>query len=334
VLVYAENELQRPELVRGHAEGGFGCDGVWNDDFHHAARVAATGRHEAYYGDTRGTAQELVSAVKWGYLFQGQRHDWKKGARGAYALDLPADRFVTYLQNHDQVANSARGARLWQCTSPGRARAMRVLHLLAPSTPLLFQGEEYEAEQPFLYFADHEIDLAKRVAEGRLRALELFPSARDPRVRELVPDPHARRTFDRCKLDRAASLERNPRCREALALTRDLLALRREDPVFSARNGERLHGAVLSDEALILRFFGGRPFDDRLVVVNLGRDLERASLAEPLLAPSPLGPWKVLISSEDPLYGGSGTPPMDRDGRVLFPGQCALVFAPDTAPRA
>ncbi len=333
VLIYAENELQRPELVRPRAEGGLGCDGVWNDDFHHAARVAATGRHEAYYGDTRGTAQELVSAVKWGYLFQGQRHDWKKGVRGAYALDLPAERFLTYLQNHDQVANSARGARLWQCTSPGRARAMRVLHLLAPGTPLLFQGEEYEAQQPFLYFADHAVDLAKQVAEGRLRALEIFPSARDPRVRELLPDPHARATFERCKLDRAASLAEHQHCREALTLTRDLLALRREDQVFSAQNGDRLHGAVLADEALVLRFFGPDRFDDRLIVVNLGRDLERASLAEPLLAPSPGGPWRVILSSEDPAYGGSGTPPMDQDGRVLFPGQCALVFAPETPLR-
>ena len=112
VYLVAENQVQNTRLVETPANGGYGLDAVWNDDFHHAAVVALTGRNEAYYGDTLGSPQELVSAVRWGYLFQGQYYRWQKKRRGTPALDLPATRFVQFLENHDQVANSARGARL------------------------------------------------------------------------------------------------------------------------------------------------------------------------------------------------------------------------------
>ena len=326
IVILAENEPQDAQLVRPVAEGGLGCDGLWNDDFHHAACAAATGRHEAYFGDTLGTAQELISAVKWGFLFQGQYYHWQKGPRGGPALDLPASRFVTYLQNHDQVANSTSGKRLHALTSPGRHRALRVLHLVSPGTPMLFQGEEYDASAPFLYFADHSEDLAMRVAEGRLEFLNQFPSARDPNVREVMARPDARTTFERCKLD-PIERERNL---AAVALTRDLLSLRRDDPVFRAQASHRIHGAVLGEEAFVLRFFGVERYDDRLVVVNLGRDLDRMHTSEPLLAPSPLGPWEILLSSEDPRYGGGGTPPFDVAGKVLpiIAGHSAMVLAP------
>ena len=94
---------------------------MWNDDFHHTAVVALTGRNEAYYSDYLGTPQELASAVRWGFLYQGQRYAWQKKGRGTPALDLPAERFVTYLENHDQVANTARGARLATSRRPRAA---------------------------------------------------------------------------------------------------------------------------------------------------------------------------------------------------------------------
>ncbi len=333
IVVLAENEPQDPRFVRAIDEGGLGCDALWNDDFQHAAHAAATGRHEAYFGDTRGTAQELVSAVKWGFLFQGQYYHWKKGPRGGPALDLSASRFVTYLQNHDQVANSTSGRRLHALTSPGRHRALRLLHLLAPGTPMLFQGEEYDAPQPFLYFADHEEELAGKVAAGRHEFLTLFPSARDPRVRGVIARPGDRGTFLRCKLD-PRDRAGEPRI-GALELTRDLLALRRADPVFAAQASARIHGAVLGDEAFVLRFFGEDRFDDRLVIVNLGRDLDRMPTSEPLLAPSPLGRWELVISSEDPRYGGGGTPPFDGDGEAVpvVAGHSAIVLAPHARPR-
>jgi maltooligosyltrehalose trehalohydrolase len=129
---------------------------VWNDDFHHSAMVALTGRREAYYGDHQGTPQELISALKWGYLFQGQRYRWQGKERGTPTLDLAPARFVAFIQNHDQVANSLRGQRVHRLTSPARLRALTALLLLGPATPMLFQGQEFWASSPFLYFADRK----------------------------------------------------------------------------------------------------------------------------------------------------------------------------------
>src|SRR5207249_1718710 len=114
----------------------------------------------AYYTDYLGNPQELISAVKWGFLYQGQRYKWQKKRRGAPALDIPPARFVNFIQNHDQVANSGRGLRCHLLTSPGRCKALTALLLLAPATPLLFQGQEFASNSPFLFFADHPPELA------------------------------------------------------------------------------------------------------------------------------------------------------------------------------
>ena len=160
-LVFAENEFQDCRLIRPPALGGYGLDGVWNDDFHHAARVAMTGHNEHYYSDYQGTPQELISAVKWGYLYQGQWNTRQQRRRGSPTFGLPGGRFVTFLQNHDQVGNSPQGKRCHELTSPGRHRALTALWALAPGTPLLFQGQEFSASAPFLYFADHEPELSR-----------------------------------------------------------------------------------------------------------------------------------------------------------------------------
>ncbi|HEY2740332.1 MAG TPA: alpha-amylase family glycosyl hydrolase, partial [Thermoanaerobaculia bacterium] len=108
----AENEPQHTRLAQPPERGGYGLDALWNDDFHHTAVVALTGRKEAYYSDYCGTPQELISAVKYGYLYQGQRYFWQEKRRGTSSLHLPRTAFVSFLQNHDQVANSARGERI------------------------------------------------------------------------------------------------------------------------------------------------------------------------------------------------------------------------------
>src|SRR5262249_3817341 len=139
-FIAAENEDQLTRLVRAPERGGCGLDALWNDDFHHSAVVALAGHNEGYYSDFLGTPQELLSAVKWGYLFQGQYYTWQKQRRGSPSLDVEPARFVTYIENHDQVANSGRGLRLHRLTSPGRHRALTALLLLAPGTPLLFRA--------------------------------------------------------------------------------------------------------------------------------------------------------------------------------------------------
>jgi maltooligosyltrehalose trehalohydrolase len=320
-LVIGEHEAQETRLMEPIGAGGYGLDGVWNDDFHHTARVALTGRNEAYYRDYLGRPQELISAVRWGYLYQGQWYRWQRQPRGTPGLELAPERFVQFLENHDQVANTLRGARLAELTSPGRLRAMTALMLLAPGTPMLFQGQEFGATQPFLYFAEHDGDLAAQVRQGRGRFLAQFPSLAPADAQAAIPDPAAPETFARCKLDRRQAR------REVVALHRDLLTLRRDDPAFAQQRADRMFGAVLGDQALALRFRTDDRALDRLLLLNLGTDLSLSPVPEPLLAPPRGYQWRILWSSEALDYGGTGVPALATDDSWLLPGTSAMVLA-------
>ena len=224
ILLFAENEREEAKLIRTREQGGDDLDGVWNDDWHHAAVVALTGRNEAYYTDYRGCPQEFISAAKYGYLYQGQPYSWQEAPRGYPSLDLKPEAFVSFLENHDQVSNSATGDRLRLQTSPGRYRAMTALLLLGPWTPLLFQGEEFGASTPFLYFSDvGDEKLREAVQKGRFEFLAQFPSAASAEVTLAVP--YEIETFRRCKLD-WSEREKNHAFSN---LHRDLIKLRHED---------------------------------------------------------------------------------------------------------
>jgi maltooligosyltrehalose trehalohydrolase len=324
VVLIAENESQETVNVNPLPEGGRGLDALWNDDFHHSAMVAATGRAEAYYSDTRGDPQEFVSAAKYGYLFQGQYYHWQRKHRGTPALHLDPATFVVYLQNHDQVANSARGLRGHQLTSPGKWRALTALMLLAPATPMLFQGQEFAASSPFLFFADFEPELAEAVRRGRREFLTQFPSVHDFVASAALDDPAQESTFERCKLD-FAERETN---RAAYLLHQDLLRLRRDVPALSAQCRGGIDGAVLSAHAFVLRFFGETAANDGLLIVNLGPELNRPSFAEPLLAPPGDTDWCVTWSSENPAYGGCGTRDLWPDATWSIPPESAIVCEP------
>jgi maltooligosyltrehalose trehalohydrolase len=322
VFIVAENESQQSSLARPVAQGGLGLDGLWNDDFHHSARVALTGFREAYYTDYAGKPQELISAVKHGYLYQGQRYKWQSKRRGEPTWGLEPWRFVTCIENHDQVANSGRGERLAQMVSPGRLKAITAFMLLAPGTPMLFQGQEFGSSKPFLFFADHNDDLRKPVREGRLQFLSQFPSLAQPEMRRCHHDPGDPATFERCKLDFSERETHAPIYR----LHKDLLHLRREDAVFRTR--PTVEGAVLGDEAFVLRFFGGRA-GDRLLLINLGPDLLLDIAPEPLLAPPKNRLWSTIWTSEDIRYGGCGAPPPDGPDNWRLTSESAMVMAPD-----
>jgi maltooligosyltrehalose trehalohydrolase len=261
--------------------------------------------------------------VKYGYLYQGQRYKWQKQRRGTPGLKLAPAKFVAYIQNHDQIANSGCGERVQFMTSPGRLRAMTALMLLAPGTPMLFQGQEFASSSPFYFFADHKPDLAKLVREGRAKFLAQFRSLASSEMLACLADPANVSTFERCKLD-FSERERN---RHSYDLHRDLLRLRREDPVFSAQTSGGVDGAMLADECLMLRFFG-EVDDDRLLLVNFGTDLHLDPAPEPLLAPPDGMTWRTLWSSEDPRYGGGGTPRLDSEDNWRIPGHAAVALHP------
>jgi maltooligosyltrehalose trehalohydrolase len=322
VFLIAENEPQDARIVQHAGADGYGFDAVWNDDFHHTAMVALTGRTEAYYSDYRGMPQEFVSAAKWGFLYQGQYYAWQKQRRGTQALGIPARCFVNFLQNHDQVANSADGRRVHALSSAAEYRAVTALFLLMPGTAMLFQGQEYAASAPFLFFADHEPELARLVHRGRKEFMAQFPSAGSKTVQAQLSEPSAEATFLRSKLDPGERTAHH----KTLALHRDLIQLSRHDPVFAAQDSTTLHGAVLSEDAFVLRHLtpdGG----DRLLLINLGAGFRLEPAPEPLLAPPVGRRWSVLWSSEDPAYGGQGSAEPERDDGWHLPGRAALVLA-------
>jgi maltooligosyltrehalose trehalohydrolase len=327
VLLVSENEPQQVRMVRPRDEGGYGLDALWNDDFHHSAVVALTGRNEAYYSDHRGTVQELISAAKYGYLFQGQRYAWQSKPRGTSSIGVPPGTFVNFIENHDQLANSGDGSRLHRRAAVARLRAMTALFVLMPGTPMLFQGQEMAASAPFLYFADHNPSLAVQVKRGRAEFISQFPSLASPEMQARLPAPEDPSTFERCKLDwREATVNA-----AWVGLHRDLIRLRREHHAFSRQVSGGVDGAAIDRDAFVLRFAADAALEERLLIVNLGADLVRASLPEPLVAP-PMGTeWDVAWSSEDPRYGGGGTPCVVGKKGWSIPACSAVVLAPERA---
>lgn len=322
IIVVAENEVQDTQLVRPESQGGLGLDMVWNDDYHHTAMVALSGRREAYYSDYKGSPQEFVSAMKYGFLYQGQWYRWQGKRRGSPGLDLHPAAFVTFTENHDQIANSGRGLRCREISSPGAYKAITALTLLGPGTPMLFQGQEFGATAPFHYFADHQPGLSERVRKGRIKFLQQFATVATPEMTRCLPDPGDRCTFEVCKLDWGEA-ERNAGVRR---LHRDLLELRREQPALREQGGGAMDGAVLSGEAFALRFFHEK--GDRLLLVNLGSDLHLDPAPEPLMAPPSDQAWELLWSSESPSYGGCGTPPIETKQNWWIPGRAAVLLKP------
>ncbi|SEP79541.1 maltooligosyl trehalose hydrolase [Devosia sp. YR412] len=322
LYMLVENQPQEHRMIDPPAKGGHGMDAMISDDFQHAARVAMTGHNDFYYRDYLGTPQELVSALKYGFLYQGQRSDMRDKPYGTYNLATPAEHFVHFLENHDQVANSPRGFRLGALASAARLRAITALLLLGPQTPALFQGQEFAASNPFLYFFGLEGDEAKAVADGRRKSLINFLSVTDPAMQAALPDPADPETLHRSKLD----WNEAQRHAGMLKLHCDLLSMRRLDPAFSQRSERRIDGAVIGDAALLIRYLTPDPAGHRLLLLNLGRDLQIGVLAEPLLAPTDGHHWTVAWSSEHPDYDGGGRGAIDPARFWILPSDCAVML--------
>ncbi|MBK1706439.1 malto-oligosyltrehalose trehalohydrolase [Halochromatium glycolicum] len=202
----------------------------WNDDFHHAAHVLMTGEQDGYYSDyTSEPARLLARCLAEGFAYQGEPSAFRDGARrGEPSAGLPPSAFINLLQNHDQVGNRAFGERIATLAFPEALRALSAVMLLAPSPPLLFMGQEYMTETPFLFFCDFGDDLADSVTDGRRREFQRFERFADPQARESIPDPNDPLTFERCRLPWEA-LERDARHREWRHFHQELLRLRHRE---------------------------------------------------------------------------------------------------------
>jgi maltooligosyltrehalose trehalohydrolase len=222
--------------------------------------------------------------------------------RGTPTFGVPAEAFVCFIENHDQIANTGPGSRPRFETSPGRYRAMTALLLLGPWTPLLFQGEEFGASSPFVYFADvGDASVRDATRKGRAQLLAPFLSLTDEEALQSLPPPDDPEAFSRCKLD-FAERDKN---RELYDLHVDLLKLRKEDSRFRQQDSGGIDGAVLGPMSFVLRYFSPSN-DDRLLIINLGERRILHPASEPLLAPPAGHRWGTLWTSESQRYGGVG----------------------------
>jgi maltooligosyltrehalose trehalohydrolase len=278
-VLIAESDLNDPRLVRASSQGGFGLDAQWADDFHHAVHRFFTGETDGYYVDFEGLA-DVATALRDGYVYQGRYSPHRGRRHGRPPLGVGADQLVVSAQNHDQIGNRAQGERLSMLLRTPQLKAIAAMTLLSPFVPLLFQGEEWGARTPFLYFTDHEnAELGRLVAEGRSREFSGF------RWQGTVPNPQDIDTFERSKLD-WSELSEAPHA-ELFEWYRRLIELRHGKPGRGEAAQDGIAAAVKFDaKAGWLKFV----HDGVLCVFNF------AAVAQPI--PMPAGEWDLLLRSD------------------------------------
>ena len=251
IVVHAEDHRNMAFMVEDVSAGGWGLDGVWADDFHHVIRVMTAGDVHGYYQDFAGHTRELATCLDDGWLYSGDHSVHMNHARGTNPGGVPMQRFVVCIQNHDQIGNRALGERLHHTVSPDVWRAMSVVLLTAPMTPLLFMGQEWAASTPFQYFTDLEPGIGQLVTLGRRREFKDFPEFASEDSLTKIPDPQKESTFLNSRL-RWDELGTGDHAR-TLALYRSLLALRREHAALAG--SEETHGKAVSpdDETIVMR---------------------------------------------------------------------------------
>ena len=288
-LVIAESDQNDPRIVRQAPREGYGCDGQWADDFHHAVHAELTGERSGYYEDFGGVDQ-IADALRHPFVYAGRYSAHRGRTHGAPAPDLPRDRFVVCIQNHDQVGNRASGDRLDTLVSYPQRKLAAGLLLLSGYVPLLFMGEEYGERRPFQYFVSHgDPELVRAVQEGRRREFSAFEWGGD------IPDPQAEETFERSTLDRTAA--GGAANAQLFALYERLLRLRREEPALVP--GTAQVNVVHDPAGGWIRLSLTRADARRLVAAfNVSAELRRI--------PMDGAEWESLIDTDAPEYGGDG----------------------------
>jgi maltooligosyltrehalose trehalohydrolase len=319
-IIVGENDKQEAICLKPNHEQGYEFDALWNDDFHHTALVRLKGKREGYYSDFLGTPQEFLSSLKHGFLYQGQYYSWLKKNRGTLQLSFSKKSRMIFLENHDQIASTSTGRRLHQLCDPGNYRAMTALLLLGPNVPLLFQGQEFGSTSPFNYFADHNRELNKLIYKGRKKSLAIFPHIKSKETYTAIKNPSDPSTFLECKLDHSKSGKNI----QLYKLHKDLIYLRRNDPVLKYASKVNFDGAILNQDAFIIRFFDDS-YGDRLLIINFGTDFTFNPAPEPLLATNEDQEWAFFWSSDSLDYGGEGISPLTKPYMNLS-GHSALLL--------
>jgi maltooligosyltrehalose trehalohydrolase len=308
LVVIAESDLNLPRIVTPCEAGGYGLEAQWNDDFHHALHTILTGEQAGYLADF-GSIAQLAKCLTRGFVYDGTYSKSRRRSHGAPVVGLSAHRFVAFIQNHDQVGNRALGERFGHLVTIDQLKIAAAMLMTSPFVPLLFQGEEWNASTPFLYFTDHQdADLAEAVREGRRREFAHFVA----NVSE-IPDPQARETFERSKLvwEELDSSEH----REIFEWYRRLIRLRR--CVRDFENGRLDLDAVTFDEAA------------RWISVNRGQSVVICNFAS--------NPQRVPVANASRLDIALASKPdarIDGDMIDLPPVAIAILTPKDRDPSA
>jgi maltooligosyltrehalose trehalohydrolase len=279
-VLIAESDLNDPRLVHARSRGGYGLDAHWADDFHHALHRYFTGEADGYYADFHGL-EDIDTALRDGYVYQGKYSVHRGRRHGRPPVGVEAHQLVVSAQNHDQIGNRAQGERLSMLLGVPQLKAIAALTILSPFVPLLFQGEEWGAHTPFLYFTDHEDhELGRLVAEGRSREFSAF------RWQGAVPNPQEADTFTRSKLNWSELSQ--PRHAELLQWYREVIRIRRDKVVMPREGLASSNRAVTAfdAEAGWLTFV----HNGVLAVFNL-QDLAQS-------VPHPRGDWRLVLRSD------------------------------------
>jgi maltooligosyltrehalose trehalohydrolase len=274
----AENDLNDPRAVTSPESGGYGLDAQWNDDFHHALHSVLTGERDGYYSDF-GKLEDLAASFQNVFVYAGRYSEYRHKMQGRLVRNLPATRFIGFLQNHDQVGNRAKGDRSNQLMSIRMLKIGAALVLCSPFVPLLFQGEEFGAATPFLYFTDHhDPALAAAVSKGRREEFASFGwKAED------VPDPQDPSSFESSKLDWRQT-EQHPHD-EILHWYRCMIALRKSHAALQDGALDHLHVEYSESDSWLMLYR-----QSIAVICNLSGERRPVSLrftGKPLLAADP-----------------------------------------------
>jgi maltooligosyltrehalose trehalohydrolase len=297
--IICEDPRNDRRIVTPRETGGYGCDAVWADDFHHVVRVQMTRENEGYLGYFQGTPEELLRTMREGWLFTGQIQ--KDGIpRGTAGADVQPQHFVHCISNHDQVGNRAFGDRLHQVVTPEAYRAASALLFLSPYTPMLFMGQEWGCSSPFNYFTDHEPQLGHNITEGRRKEFQQFSAFRDPESRRKIPDPQAEETFKQSKLTWPDLMD--PENVQLLRLYQDLIRFRRTKLTERGRGTWQVE--LVARSTIALRYHNGSGNTGVLALIQLvpARTIINADTA--VLRPRKRAGWQFALSSNQPIYGG------------------------------
>jgi maltooligosyltrehalose trehalohydrolase len=292
VFLIAESDLNDARFVLPQTNNGYGLDAQWNDDFHHAVHVLMTGEQRGYYEDFGGIGQ-LAKAFTEGYVYTGEYSKFRKRRHGNSPREIAARQLVVFTQNHDQVGNRMLGERLSQLVSFEGLKLCAGLLVLSPFLPLIFMGEEYGENAPFLYFTSHsDPNLIDAVRRGRKEEFAAFAWQGEP------PDPQDESTFLKSKLHHDRT-QQEPH-RTLREFYKKLLELRSSLPALRHLSKETTGVQAYEEEKALLVT---RSTDQTHVFMafNLGdHDVSvNCSAAK--------GTWEKLVESSDQRWKGPGS---------------------------